>query len=317
MFIPAIGIICSGNRMGKKQHIPVYTNFNSSLQKLHLPKCNTRKPFHVFSWAYRSKQPIIYPLARQTYFDLTFFVKAGFEHTLNTEAFSIVNHSLHLITPGQAEYFETDTLSRPAGFGIYFFPEFIFATIAQHTLEQELPFLKPAHQNTFFFSPAQSAELQELFKRMLQEQDNDRDNYAVLRQYLLLLLYKIKQFGMTYSRKKAMGTTAAAITSAFEKALKQNYLRITNIATYARALHITPKQLTNALYLETGKTPKQLLQETILLEARLLLAHSKMNISEIAFHFNFHDVPHFTHFFKKRTGESPQQFRRNAGKTTQ
>jgi AraC family transcriptional regulator, transcriptional activator of pobA len=298
--------------MSTKQSIPLYTHFNASLQKLHLPKVKSKKPFHVFNWAYESSQSIIYPLSRQSYFDITFFVKAGFTHHLNTEAFAIANHSLHLITPGQAEYFETDTMNRPTGFGIYFFPEFLFFNISQQALENELPFLKPAHQNTLFFSAAQSLELQQLFKRMLSEQDNATDNYAILRQYLLLLLYKIKQFSQNYSQQqKLIISNTANITSKFEKTLKDNYLRITNIEAYAKALKVSMRQLNNAIYLETGKTPKQLLQDTILLEAKLLIAHSEMSISEIAFHFNFHDVPHFTHFFKKRTGFSPKSFKNN------
>jgi AraC family transcriptional regulator, transcriptional activator of pobA len=293
------------------KQIPLYKTFNQSLAHLHLPISKPDAAFHVFKWQYTENKPIDYPLARQAYFDITFFVSAKFTHNINTEHFPIINHSLHILTPGQTEWFQTQTMDRPAGFGIYFKPEFLFGYIPQQQLEADLPFLKDGNRNTFYFTPNQSAQLQKICKAMLAESENNADGYALVRQYLLLLLYKIKQFHKhdVVAQKQAV-SKAATVTSIFKTLLKSNFTKQTNMAFYAKQLAITPSQLNAYVQKETGKTPKQLLLQTILLEAKLMLQHSDKNISEIANQFNFHDLSHFVNFFTKATGLTPQQFRK-------
>ena len=81
-----------------KKQIPTYSDFNESLQHLHLQSYITEKQklFHIFKWHYTTpSQPIIYPLSRQEYYDITFFVKADFTHHINAVKYSLKNNSLH------------------------------------------------------------------------------------------------------------------------------------------------------------------------------------------------------------------------------
>lgn len=62
---------------------------------------------------------------------------------------------------------------------------------------------------------------------------------------------------------------------------------------------------------------KNILQQTVteiietrkLTEAKNLLAHSDKNISEIGFDLGFNEKAYFTNVFKKRTGQTPTEFR--------
>lgn len=297
--------------MSSKKNIPIYSDFNSSLRHLHLEEVDSKKLFYITKWEYKENFKIIYPLSRQNYYDITFFIEADFTHHLDTESFSLKNNSLHLITPGQAEHFETESLARPKGYAIYFYPEFLFGDFPQQKLFTELTFLRKENNNVFELSAQQSIEMQSLFQTMLIEQKNIQDHYAILKHYLLIILYKLKQIGTKDVAKEIQyAQTNKKIASAFQTLVSKNFLNNTSIEGYADILIITPKHLSEIVKLELGKTPKQIIQETLLLEAKLLLRHSTMNISEITFHLNFHDVSHFTKFFKNQTSTSPSQFRK-------
>jgi len=71
-----------------------------------------------------------------------------------------------------------------------------------------------------------------------------------------------------------------------------------------RTLHRQMKQ-------QTGSTPQRYLNRLRLLQARYLLRHSEMRITDIAFHCGFGDSNHFSTLFKREFGTSPRTIRQN------
>ena len=225
--------------------------------------------------------------------------------------YSLKNNSLHLLTPGQAEYFETETAARQSGYAFYFQPAFLFANISQQQLLKDLPFLQPGNQNVFNFDKKESQLLQSLFDTMIKEKDNANDNFAVLKHYLLIFLYKLKQISnKNHSNKITSKKVFGNVAITFQQLVSKHYLSITNIEQYAAMLFVTAKHLSEIVKKETGKLPKQIIHETILIEAKLLLQNTNMSIAEIASHLNFHDPSHFSNFFKAQTNVTPIAFRK-------
>ena len=66
-----------------------------------------------------------------------------------------------------------------------------------------------------------------------------------------------------------------------------------------------------ALYVN-GRTPKQLIDEQLTAEIKVLLDDPHLSVTEIAQHFNFPDQSYLSRFFKKNTGMSPKEFRSQA-----
>ena len=79
---------------------------------------------------------------------------------------------------------------------------------------------------------------------------------------------------------------------------------------YADSLCITPRYLYEATtqYLD-GKTPKQLIEEQLVAEIKVLLNNPALSATEIAAQLNFADQSCLTRFFKKYTGLSPKAYR--------
>ena len=58
-----------------------------------------------------------------------------------------------------------------------------------------------------------------------------------------------------------------------------------------------------------SKTPKQLIDEQLIAEAKVLLNEPCLSVTEIAELLNFADQSYLSRFFKKNTGMSPKEFR--------
>ena len=105
-------------------------------------------------------------------------------------------------------------------------------------------------------------------------------------------------------------STAEALTEKFKDLVAEHYLNKRQVNDYAELLFVTPNHLNKAIKTVTGKTASLLISEMILMEAKVLLKQSNMNVSEIAFYLSFEDASYFTRFFKKQTSVTPLEFRK-------
>ncbi|GAA4271199.1 AraC family transcriptional regulator [Aquimarina gracilis] len=72
---------------------------------------------------------------------------------------------------------------------------------------------------------------------------------------------------------------------------------------------MTPNYLTTTVKQITGKTAKDIIQQRVFLESKTMLSFTSLDIAEIAFQLNFQEPTHFTRFFKKYSGVTPNKFR--------
>ena len=61
------------------------------------------------------------------------------------------------------------------------------------------------------------------------------------------------------------------------------------------------------------KQAGELIRNRILLEAKRLLVNLNLNVAEVGYALNFSDNSYFTRFFRKYTGQTPEEFRRAQG----
>lgn len=96
----------------------------------------------------------------------------------------------------------------------------------------------------------------------------------------------------------------------FRTLLETHFLEHWPIGRYARALGLTEEQLNRRCIRHSGRSAFQLQQERLALEARRRLVYIAQPIGRIAAELGFEDPAYFTRFFRRHTGQSPQQFRR-------
>ncbi|MEC7264354.1 MAG: helix-turn-helix transcriptional regulator [Bacteroidota bacterium] len=78
---------------------------------------------------------------------------------------------------------------------------------------------------------------------------------------------------------------------------------------YAESLKVHVNYLNRVLKRHLGRTTTQIISDSVFKEAKRLLRETPWSITEIAFALGFSEPNHFSHFFKKREGQSPVQFR--------
>lgn len=97
----------------------------------------------------------------------------------------------------------------------------------------------------------------------------------------------------------------------FSYLVEVHYKTKHTVAEYADLINKPAKSLTNLFAQHIHKSPLQIIQERIFLEARRILMNSEKSIKETAFELGFEDIQSFSRFFKNKQGVSPKEFRDN------
>jgi AraC-like DNA-binding protein len=123
--------------------------------------------------------------------------------------------------------------------------------------------------------------------------------------FLLLAERKKRQQGFKAFKKSA----DFDYTLMFRDLLEQNFVQIKNVSQYAEKIAISEKRLNQALAKILGKTPKEMIDDRVLLESKRLLAHTSLSIKEIAYKLGFEEPTNFIKYFRKHTQSTPTEFR--------
>lgn len=95
----------------------------------------------------------------------------------------------------------------------------------------------------------------------------------------------------------------------FLKILEENYQRPVGVDFYAEKLFMSARNLNLICKGILHQTVSELLETRKLIEAKNQLTHTDKNISEIGFDLGYNEKAYFTNVFKKRTGQTPSEFR--------
>jgi AraC family transcriptional activator of pobA len=124
--------------------------------------------------------------------------------------------------------------------------------------------------------------------------------------YLLSLFFELKKF--EDPDNSANKNSAIRITTEFKKALYQHFYDKQKVTDYADLLAVSPNHLNKCVKMATGKSAHELIEEMIILEAKVLLHQSSLNISDIGYKLG-KTPTEFSRFFKSKTNLSPSGFR--------
>jgi len=149
------------------------------------------------------------------------------------------------------------------------------------------------------------------FYTYLPEVTNDKDNpymFQTLQSYILTFFFSMgyKLF-MDLSERQSM--SYGRISDRFIQLLQQNFKKERFLDFYAEKLGISAKHLSRTVKQQTGYTAVEWIERYVVLEAKVMLRSSSLNIQQIADELNFKSQSFFGKYFKKYTGISPKAFR--------
>ena len=153
--------------------------------------------------------------------------------------------------------------------------------------------------------------LRDMFKAELKTTDN------IQHEMLQVLLKRMISYATRLARsefvpEKKIKEDKYHLLRQFNLLVETHFRQEHSVSFYADKLHKSPKTLSNLFATYNQKSPSQVIQERVLVEAKRLLSYTPRSIKEIAYELGFEDAAYFSNFFKKHTQSSPLDFRNPA-----
>lgn len=145
---------------------------------------------------------------------------------------------------------------------------------------------------------------------MQDESSQDVPDYAVIRHWLSAM------FSMIDSERRKLHPEELAQLSAqsttfknFLKVLEDNFHRPEGVEFYAEKLFMSSRNLNLICQQIVQRSVSEIIETRKLTEAKNLLAGTDKAVSEVGFELGYNEKAYFTTVFKKKTGQTPTEFR--------
>lgn len=197
------------------------------------------------------------------------------------------------------------------GYCMHFKTEFI-QPLLKNPLAEEFPFLGMEAEHIINVTNEESELIQQSFRDIIKEYERfSPEKDYLLRNFIHILLLRLREIYRPHAKKmNESATRSMRIAGEFKRLVEKNFIEKREVNHYASLLHITPKHLSEVVKQHTGKSPRVLINDMLLLEAKVLLGSTDLTVTEIAHRLCFSDQPHFGHFIKQHTGCSPLELRK-------
>jgi len=166
-------------------------------------------------------------------------------------------------------------------------------------------------------SPREEEVIWELHDKIKAEYTNNPDEYSreiILGHIASILMYSQRFYKRQFiNRTSLSGKTVTKFNQVLQQYISNGSLQkegLPSVNYMAEQLFISPRYLSDLLKQETGKTAIELIHIFLINEAKNLLKTDEQNISEIAYRLGFENLPYFSRLFKKETGLSPNQYKK-------
>lgn len=133
---------------------------------------------------------------------------------------------------------------------------------------------------------------------------------ALIRHQLLIVLVRIARLHREHDRQTREPAGRRAIYRSFRRELEAHFATSRSLRFYAKRLGYAESTVSRACLTAEGRSAKQVIDRRVALEAQRLLAHSTATVAEIAHRIGFSEATNFVKFFRRQTGRTPQDFRR-------
>ena len=115
---------------------------------------------------------------------------------------------------------------------------------------------------------------------------------------------------VVYAKPDETGGRAIDIYNRFVSLVTEHYRKAHDVAFYADRLCITTRYLSEVTSRVVGKSPKQIIADYIMSEAKTYLGTTRLTIQEIADRLGFSSQALFCKFFKSQEKSSPSDYRK-------
>jgi AraC family transcriptional activator of pobA len=251
------------------------------------------------------------PPHRNTTHECILLTEGTIKRSLGLETFDVNKNSVFFLPAGQITTIEAIS-DNAKGFYCHFDASVLIRKFIHLHLINEFEFLRNISNPVIELPKKTVTNLTQLFNRIVEESQKGSSE-DLIQSYLFTILLEIKQHYQAYTSKSI--SPANYLTDRFKELISTNYKTNQLVSDYATILNVSANHLTKCVKATTGKSPTQWIDELIVLEAKVLLYQSCLTVSEISFGLGIEDPSYFGRMFKKYTGQTPTDFRRQSVKS--
>ncbi len=289
----------------KPEHIPVYSIGKFS------KKTADGAQYNVEIFNKDRDFNVAYPHRHDDFYEILFITQGTGTYTIDLQEYEIKPNTVFFLSPGQLHEiaFSEDIF----GYIFLFSSSFYLSNKTDPYKLFEFPFfysLKYNNPPLYVYTTGSIEELNSLFKKAIVEVNTDAiDNHEATHAILDLILIHCKRL---YPQVEGTQLKKGHILiKRFKQLIEEKCTENIGVKEYADALNVTANHLSETVKEFTGRTPTDFINDRMTLEIKRLLTHTQLSVQEIAFQLNFSDQSYFSKYFKKTSGVSPSEFRRN------
>jgi len=266
--------------------------------------------FHVFKSEECSDEKRISKPVRLDHFIIVLATDGACHIKSNLTDHFIEKNGLLILSPNVI--LELVEATNCVSIGIGFIPEF-FSQIGLNIKQGDAhSFLSVQNDPYFSLTDQEAASLSQI---MLLLYEKDHSDKAPFEEQIIHHAFGLFMFELAAIVRNHRGdiqfkvTRKENIVMSFLKELPKHFKEERSVQFYAKLLFITPKHLTKTVKELTNKTCGELIDEMVILEAKVLLNDFTLSIANVADYLHFSDQFFFSKFFKRITGMTPTVFR--------
>lgn len=258
------------------------------------------------------------PYFRTNLFSVTLILDGYGHYTSENASIAIKPYSLLFNNPGGLRQVEWHSIKQ---IHHYTFSEHFLLAYAGIHIYQSFPFL------VFETTEPSTADrnIYEGLAAICLKIDDAYGSSSSYRKYILAnlltrLLLKIKEAFWPEYQNHAKNEKNSDILKNFIQNLEQHFEQLSTgktstpmrVKDYASKQNLHENYLSHIIKTKTGKTTKQWIDEKTYAVAMNMIQDSSLSIKQIAYRLGFLHISHFSAFFKKVTGESPEYYRKKS-----
>ncbi|MEM9298182.1 MAG: AraC family transcriptional regulator [Bacteroidota bacterium] len=261
--------------------------------------------------------PFTSPTFRANYYSFVFVKDGRGTYTTDNKVFKTEPGTIYFTNPGHIKAFHLEELNDV--FIITLTEAFLKEQVHQKVFD-EFPFLLAETVPPSTLPSLEFKEFEQLYLQIAKEfKKNSPLKYKIISNLFVVILLKIKEkFWKGYNPIEE-GDRSSEIVKLFKHNLEKHYRRLLSgeeeyifqVQDYANLQKLHPNYLSTVIKSKTGKSVNSWIAEKTISEAQAMLKNSNLTAKEIGFTLGFSEATHFSSYFKRHTGDTPNNYRKS------
>lgn len=253
---------------------------------------------------------------RPNYFSFLFIKEAYGKYTIDDQCFEVKPGTVYFTNPGNYRIFEWHAIKDTC---LITFNETYLKENVHEDVYRDFSFLL-----TETVQPRVLTEQQFEVTRRLCEQIHEEHlghspyKNRIIGSLVVALLLKIKEYFFQDYNPIYEGNRSSQIVKTFKRNLEQHFRDLVKgkaeiplrVQDYADMQFLHVNYLSSVISSKTGRSISAWIADKTIAEAKVMLQNPERSIKEIAGRLGFLEAPHFSNYFKKYTGTSPAEYRK-------